>query len=1036
MTPKIYKEYQDSQLPAIKLLQELGYEYLTPEQADDLRGNIKSNVILEGVLTEQLIKLNSFEYKGEQYSFSRSNIQAAVNTIKNVADEGLVQSNEKVYDLLTLGKSYTESVKGDQKGYTINFIDWENIENNVFHITDEFTVEGIKERCRPDIVLFVNGIPFVVIENKRRDKNASIKEAISQTIRNQQKETGIPRLFHYAQILMAVQPNAVKYAATSTPAKFWSVWEEDNEKDTEQYLTKENRKSTVQDRIIVALCKPSRLMELVYKFIVFDAGNKKIARYQQYFAIQETLQRVSNLDQEGIRQGGVVWHTQGSGKSLTMVMLSKSLALDKDIPNPRVVIVTDRISLDKQIFKTFQSCGKNVQKAKSGNNLVELLKDKGNEVITAIIDKFESALSRKEFQDASENLFILVDESHRSQYGTAHAKMKRMLPKACYIGFTGTPLMQNEKSTARKFGGFIHQYTIDQAVKDGAVLPLLYEGRAAKLSINKKQIDKGFERLATPLSEEARKDLKKKFASIAKIYESQQVIEEIAYDISEHYCKNWKGTGFKAQLAVPKIDTAIRYQKFFEEQMDESIKVNTKVIFTPPDSRDGYFDVQEDPREEGRKYWKKIIERYGKQEVYEEYVVSKFKEAGDEVEIIIVVSKLLTGFDAPRNTVLYLAKPLQAHNLLQAIARVNRLFDDKDHGFIVDYVGLLGKLDEALTQYTALEGYDEDDLAGTVTDIREEIRKVPSRLADVWDLFKQVHNKDDIEALERFLGAKDIRDKFYSLLTSYAKTLHTALSSDEFYQEFTDQQIAYYKKEMKFFIKMKRSVQIRYAEVVDYKDYEVKIRKLLDTHIQVDNVYQVTQEVDIFDKNLVSEELQKYGQTAASKADMIASQMKKVITERMEKDEAFYKKFSELIEKIIDDFREERLDEQKYLEKILSLRDDFSEGYQKGIPEILKSNEKARAFFGALKEIIENKTSIDNDDELNNRIAKAGIDISKIIESLTIRDWKRNIDIQKQMENDIEDYLIENRKDIGVEISFDEIDEILSKCLKIAKHNY
>ncbi len=1036
MTPKIYKEYQDSQLPAIKLLQELGYEYLTPEQADDLRGNIKSNVILEDVLSEQLQKINSFEYKGKQYLFSRSNIQAAVNTIKNVADEGLVQSNEKVYDLLTLGKSYTESIKGDQKGYTIKFIDWENIENNVFHITDEFTVEGIKERCRPDIVLFVNGIPFVVIENKRRDKNASITEAISQTIRNQQKETGIPRLFHFAQILMAVQPNEVKYAATGTPAKFWSVWEEDNEKDTERYLQKENRKPTVQDSSIVALCKPSRLMELVYKFIVFDAGDKKIARYQQYFAIQETLQRVSNLDKEGIRQGGVVWHTQGSGKSLTMVMLSKSLALDDDIPNPRVVIVTDRISLDKQIYKTFLNCGKNVHKAKSGNNLVELLKDKGNEVITVIIDKFESALSRKDFQEKSENLFILVDESHRSQYGTAHAKMKRMLPRACYIGFTGTPLMKTEKNTARKFGGFIHQYTIDQAVKDGAVLPLLYEGRAAKLSINKKQIDKGFERLSAPLNEEARKDLKRKFASISKIYESQQVIEEIAYDISEHYCKNWKGTGFKAQLAVPKIDTAIRYQKFFEEQMDESLKINTKVIFTPPDSRDGYFDVQEDPREEGRKYWKKIIEKYGKQDIYEEYVVSKFKEKDEEIEIIIVVSKLLTGFDAPRNTVLYLAKPLQAHNLLQAIARVNRLFDGKDHGFIVDYVGLLGKLDEALTQYTALEGYDEDDLSGTVTDIREEIRKVPSRLADVWDLFKPVKNKDDIEALERFLGAKDLRDRFYSLLTAYAKTLHTALSSDEFYKEFNDQQIAYYKKEMKFFAKMKKSVQIRYAEVVDYKDYEVKIRKLLDTHIQVENVYKVTQEVDIFDKALVNEELEKYGKTSASKADMIASQMKKVITERMEKDEAFYKKFSELIEKIIEDFREERLDEQKYLEKILSLRDDFTEGYQKGIPEILKSNEKARAFFGALKEIIEDKLTIDNNDELNNKIARAGIDISKIIESLTIRDWKRNIDIQKQMENNIEDYLIENRKEIGVEISFDEIDEILSKCLKIAKHNY
>ena len=1036
MTPKIYKEYEDSQLPAIELLQELGYKYLSPNEANQMRGNITSNVILEDVLKERIAFINSFEYKGEKYSFSRSNIQAAVNTIKNVADQGLVQTNEKVYDLLTLGKSYTESINGDQKAYTIKFIDWENIENNVFHITDEFTVEGAKERCRPDIVLFVNGIPFVVIENKRRDKNGSIIEAISQTIRNQRKEEGAPRLFHYAQILMAVQPNEVKYATTDTPAKFWSLWEEDNEAQTSKYLKTKNRQSTVQDRSIIALCKPERLMELVYKFIVFDAGTKKIARYQQYFAIQDTLKRVNKLDKEGVRQGGVVWHTQGSGKSLTMVMLSKSLALEKEILNPRVIIVTDRISLDKQIYKTFLNCGKNVHKAKSGNHLVELLKDKGNEVITVIIDKFESALSRKDFHDQSDNLFVLVDESHRSQYGTAHAKMKRMLPRACYIGFTGTPLMKKEKSTAKKFGGFIHQYTIDQAVKDGAVLPLLYEGRAAKLSINKKQIDKGFERLAAPLNEEAQKDLKRKFASISKIYESQQVIEEIAYDISEHYCKNWRGTGFKAQLAVPKIDTAIRFQRFFEDQVDESLKVNTKVVFTPPDSRDGYFDVQEDPREEGRKYWKKIIEKYGKQEVYEEYVISKFQEADNEVELIIVVSKLLTGFDAPRNTVLYLAKPLQAHNLLQAIARVNRLFDGKDNGFIIDYVGLLGKLDEALTQYTALEGYDENDLLGTVTDIKEEIRKVPIRLADLWDLFKEVKSKDDIESLERFLGAKDIRDTFYSLLTEYAKILHTALSSDEFYNEFTDQQISYFKKEMKFFAKMKASVQSRYAEIVDYKEYEVKIRKLLDTHIRVDNMYKVTDEVDIFDKSMVQEELAKYGKSTASKADMIASQMKKVITERMEKDEAFYKKFSELIEKIIEDFQEDRIDEQKYLEKILSLHNDFADGYQEGIPEMLKDNEKARAFYGALNEILESRISDSNSDKINNSLAKAGLSISKIIEDLTIRDWKRNLDIQMQMENNIEDYLIEERNNIGVSISFEEIDEILSKCLKIAKHNY
>ena len=1035
-TSKTYKEFEDSQLPAIKLLKELGYTYLSPEEADNKRANIKSNVILEDILSEQLNKLNAFEYKGVEYKFSSTNIQGAVNALKNLPDEGLVKTNEKAYDLLTLGKSFTESIKGDQKSYTIKYIDWQNIENNVFHITDEFTIEGVKEKRRPDIVIFVNGIPFIVMENKRRDKNHSINEAISQHLRNQRKDEGAPRIFHYAQILMAVQPNKVKYGATNTPAKFWSVWKENNEKETAKLLLKENRLPTLQDRTILALCKPQRLMDLVYKFIVFDGGDKKIARYQQYFAIEETLKRVNKLDKEGQRKGGVVWHTQGSGKSLTMVMLSKSLALDKEIPNPRVIIVTDRISLDKQIYKTFSNCGKNVQKSKSGSNLIELLQDKGNEVITTIIDKFETALNRKDFKDHSADLFVLVDESHRSQYGSAHAKMKRMLPNACFIGFTGTPLMKSEKSTARKFGGFIHKYRIDEAVADGAVLPLLYEGRAAKLSINKKQIDKGFERLSAPLTEEAQKDLKKKFASISKIYNSDQVIEEIAYDISEHFCKNWRGTGFKAQLAVPKIETAIKYQKYFEEQTNPDLKINTQVVFTPPDSREGYDDVDKENKQAVQIYWKKLTDRFANQEAYETHVVERFKEKDNEIEMIIVVSKLLTGFDAPRNTVLYLAKPLIAHNLLQAIARVNRLYEGKEQGFIIDYVGLFGKLNDALNEYSALDGFDEEDLTGTIVDILEEIRKIPARHSDVWDIFKSVKNKKDIEALERCISAKDERDKFYDRLSSFGKVLHTALSSDEFYNEFTDKQISFYKSELKFFIKMKRSVQVRYAEVVDYQEYEEKIKKLLDTYIQVDSVYQVINEVNIFDDNLVQEELEKYGKTSASKADMIASQMKKIITERMERDEAFYKKFSELIEQTIQEFRDDRIDEKKYLDKILEIKDNFTSGVQEGVPEILHNNEKARAFFGGVKEVL--KTRIENEqlNSINDKLAKVGIDISSIIEKLTIRDWKRNLDIQRQMENDIEDYLLTQRKELGVEISFEEIDEILVKCLKVAKHNY
>ncbi|QAA80810.1 type I restriction endonuclease subunit R [Aequorivita sp. H23M31] len=1038
-----YTESQDSQTPALNLLQKLGWDYITPEKAVQERDGLFTSVLLEDILTKQLSKINSFEYKGEDYKFSTGSIQAAINALKSVPDEGLSRTNEKVYDLLTLGKSFTETIQGDSKGFTLRYIDWENIENNSFHVTEEFEVEGINGKRRPDLVLFVNGIPFVVIENKRRDKNESIDEAISQMLRNQRKEGGIPRLFYFAQLLVAVHPNEVKYGTTGTPAKFWSVWKEENEKQVQKLLKtakgsalSEDRLPTTQDKSLVSLCSPQRVMELAYKYIVFDGPIKKIGRYQQYFAVQDTMARVKQKDGDGNRYGGVIWHTTGSGKSLTMVMLSKALALDPEIPNPRVVIVTDRISLDKQIYKTFQNCGKRVEKAQSGSHLTELLKDKGNEIITTIIDKFQVASNRVKIKD-SQNIFVLVDESHRSNYGTAHASMKKILPNASYIGFTGTPLMKTEKSTARKFGSFIHKYTIDQAVKDGAVLPLLYEGRSAKLKINKEQIDKGFERLAKPLAEEAQKDLKKKFSSISKIYESDSVVEEIAYDISKHYTANWQGTRAKAQLAVPKIDVAIKYQKYFETQTDPALKINTRVVFTPPDSRKDNEDVWQESSSDSRNYWEGLMKQFRDQDTYENYVVDKFIDPEDtEVEMLIVVSKLLTGFDAPVNTLLYLAKPLKGHNLLQAIARVNRLFKGKEYGYIIDYVGVLGKLDEALTEYSALEDFEEDDLLNAVADMSEEVRKVPIHHAEVWDIFKSVKNKDDIEALERCIAQKDVRDEFYERLSQFARTLQVAMASDTFYEEFTTSQIGFYKNELKKLQNLRVSVMYRYAEAVSYKEYEPRVKKLLDTYVNAYEVMEIIKDVNIFDKDMVEEALETYGKTPASKADFIAHRMKKVITENMEKDEAYYKKFSDLIEQTINDFHEGRMSEKEYLESINKVRNDFDKGYQEGIPDLVKDRPEARAVFGAIAQVINEKHGEKITAGIQDKLAIAGIDITKIIEKLTIRDWKKNLDVQNKMENEIEDYLMEHRKDLGVSINFDEIDIILAKCLKVAKNNY
>ncbi|MCZ8330665.1 MAG: HsdR family type I site-specific deoxyribonuclease [Flavobacterium sp.] len=1038
-----YSEQNDSQKPAINLLRKLGWTYIAPEETIKQRCSLLSNVILEDILAERLNVINSFEYKDREYPFSNSNIQSAINVLKNIPEESLVKTNENIHDLLTLGKSFNETIQGDRKAYTMKFIDWENPENNVYHITDEFVVEGIKEKRRPDIVLFINGIPFIVIENKRRDKNASLSEAISQHIRNQKREEGIPKLYHYAKLLLAVQPNEIRYGAVGTPEKFWAVWKEDNEKEVQKIINstkhgikKEEREATIQDKSLLSLCSIERVLEFVYKYLVYDGPNIKVPRYQQYFAVQNTIERVKEIDKTNKRKGGVIWHTTGSGKSLTMVMISKALALDKEIPAPRIIVVTDRIDLDNQIYKTFRNCGKSVEKAKSGSDLIELLQDKGNEIITTIIDKFQTATKNTSFIDNSEDIFVLVDESHRSQYGTAHINMKRVLPNACYIGFTGTPLMKNEKSTARKFGGFIHKYTIDQAVKDGAVLPLLYEGRSAQLSVNKQQIDKGFQRLSNNLNEEAQKDLKKKFASISRIYESEQVVNEIAYDISKHYIQNWQGGVFKAQLAVPRIETAIRYQKYFEEQTDPNLKINTAVVFTPPDSRQDYEDVWKETSNEAKKYWATLMEKYNGKEEYERYIISKFQDEGTEVELIIVVSKLLTGFDAPRNTILYLAKPLHSHNLLQAIARVNRLFSGKEHGHIIDYVGILGKLDEALTSYAAFEDFDEEDLTNTILDVSDEIRKVPVHHANVWDCFKGVYNKKDIEALERHLAYKDLRDDFYEALSLYARTLQTALASNEFYIEFSEVQIEFYKQELKMFVKLRVSLQNRYAEVVSYKEYEPRVKKLLDTYVQADDVIIITKELNIFDKQMVNEAIEEYGKTPASKADFIAHKMKKVITENIEKDEAFYKKFSQLLEDAIKSFQENRISEAEYLKAILNIRDQFEKGYLEDIPETLLNKPEARAFFGVLSEVFENSFGKEIAVKQKDVLANIGIDISKIIEKLIIRDWKKNIDVIKEMENEVEDYLMAHRKSLGVDITFDDLDAILDKCLKVAKNNF
>jgi len=799
-------------------------------------------------------------------------------------------------------------------------------------------------------------------------------------------------------------------------------------------VAKKDRFVTEQDKALYSLCRPKRLLELAWKFTVFDGSIKKIARYQQYFVVKSTLERIKNFDSNGTRQGGVIWHTQGSGKSLTMVMLTRNLALDPEITNPRIVLVTDRDDLDKQLGNTFVACGLEAKRATSGRNLLELVAIRKTGIITTLIHKFDKAYALKKYRDESPDIFILVDESHRTQFGTFAARMRQMFPNACYLGFTGTPLLKKEKNNFNKFGKLVEpHYSINQAVKDGAVVPLLYEGRHVEMTQNQTAVDLWFERHTAGLSKEQKADLKRKYARAEMLNKADQVIFMRAFDISEHFRSNWQNTGFKAQLVAPGKLAALKYKNF----LDEIAAVTSEVVISPPDMREGYEETDDESTDEIVKFWQKMMKRYGSEHEYTKQLINQFKH-GSEPEILIVVDKLITGFDAPKNTVLYLCKILREHTLLQAIARVNRIFEGKEFGYIIDYASVLEELDNALTMYSVFDGFDEEDIVGTLTSINSEIEKLPQKHSNLWNIFKTVKHFYDEEAYEVLLADDELREDFYNRLSEFSKCLGIALSSEKFLSEIDEKNLKMYKSDLRKFQKLKISVKLRYAEAIDYRDYEPKIKKLLDTHIQANEVLQLNEPVNIFDDKsfmMLKDKQGVYqtGRTTASKADTIAHATKKVITDKMDEDPAFYKKFSKLIQQAIEDFRAKRLSDLDYLKKVVEIKNKVIDKVHDDVPDLLSGNEDAMAYFGVLTPFFE-KNSISEDDIIAIS-ADTAIAINQILEKHKKINFWDDEDAQKQAINEIDDYLYDELKtEKGINLSLEKMDDIIEKVLQVAKH--
>lgn len=1043
------REQYAAQLPALHILSNLGWTYLTPSKCLTLRETTRE-VLLKPRLVE-VLQSRRFDYKGTAYPLSPSGIDQILRELTALGlGDGLLAANERLYAKLAFGITVTEFMPDGRKHQpTVAIIDWADAAANRFDVTEEMQVlssDGTHDRV-PDIVGFVNGIPLVVIEAKpphgagsAHRSDAMVLEGISQQLRNQ-RDDEIPQLFAYAQLLLSISQTEGRYGTTRTPAKFWAHWNKEEEFDDAQLHALKNAPLPAathaalfenkppelrawfeslwslpvlpneQDRLLVSLLTPQRLLDLLRGFVIFDRRvGKIIARHQQYFGVRAMLKRLALRRPDGAREGGVVWHTTGSGKSFTMVFLTKALLLNEGLQECRVVVITDRLDLEQQLARNFMTGGAfgssvatqkegERSKAATGRDLARRIGQGRERISFALVQKFNTASKLPECRNDSADIVVLVDEGHRSHGGETHERMKKALPRAAYIAFTGTPLLKDEK-TAEKFGPIVHAYTMQRAVEDQTVAPLLYEERVPELSINEEAVDRWFDKITAGLNDTQRADLKKKYASSGAIYGAALRIELIAWDIATHFSENFKKMipGLKGQLATASKLDAIRYKK----ALDGTGLVTSEVVISPPDTREGNSEVDEAGMPEVQRWWKQNVLNQGTDAAHHErHVLQAFGNEGDP-DLLIVVDRLLTGFDEPRNAVLYIDKPLRGHNLIQAVARVNRLHDAKRHGLLVDYRGILKALDIAIRDYQDLEsrtqgGFDIDDLDGLYAQVSTEYRQLPARHQEVWSFFREVENQKDDEQLRQALSPRfasdgqggeyderqKMREDFSAALTNFGGCLQTALASRSFFEDrnFSEPKIARYKHDLQRLLQVRRMARRDAMETVDYSEYDEQIRKLVDQQVigiqvrEPEGVYNVHQLGEPANSDTWSDE------KARNEADLIKTRVRKTIEQELADDPYAQKVFSELLKGAIAQ-AESMFDHPRQQYALLR---DFERGVDArstpGLPEALASNPQAKAYYGAILLAIGDAEAARLDDARRHQLVGQALTISQIVQA-------------------------------------------------------
>ncbi|KQP30832.1 DEAD/DEAH box helicase [Methylobacterium sp. Leaf104] len=954
-------ELQWVEEPAADLLRVLfDYSALSVEVVRDLREGVANEPVLTVRLAECLARLNPW--------LGKDDVRRAVAAVTRVSAVDLMEANEQAYTALCYGITAPHTENGRRQDRTVRFFDFDDPSANVFEFARQVPVKGPRQDIIPDVIVYVNGLPLAVIECKSPSLADPMSEAIRQFRRYESRDEfvglGAPRLFATAQVSIALARDVAKYGTTLTPARQWAEWKDPYPLTLDQLTAQLGRTPTGQDILLAGLLAPANLLDLVRNFVMFETTDgrriKKLARYQQYVAVGKAIERIRTAVNPQ-RRGGVIHHTQGSGKSLTMVFLATKLRRMPEAENPTLVIVTDRTNLDDQIAAQFKRSGfPNPIQAESGEALRNALSGGAGSTVLTTVHKFHSAVPKRSsvISDAR-NVFVMVDEAHRTQYGALAARMRAGLPNACMLAFTGTPIDKKDRSTREVFGDYLHRYLIDQAVKDGATVPIFYEMRDARLRIDGRDLEKDIRVSFPDLSDAEIDKLKRGMRLQDKLAGAPQRVEAVAKDILEHYRTTIEPNGFKAQIVSASRDVAVTYV----EALHKLGAPECALIMSSSNGDSARLQAHHLSKRE------------------RDDRIARFKRRDDPLKILVVCDMLLTGFDAPIEQVLYLDAPLREHTLLQAIARVNRTADGKTYGLVVDYWGDNRRMSDALDLFS-----EEDGVMNALRSLSEKIQLLESRHRAALRLFEGVDRANEAACLA-LLDPEDVRAKFELDFLRFAEAIDMVLPDPKALEEP-------YVSDLKWLARLRVVARrAHYQEPFDPEDYGAKVGQIITTHLSVEGVEQLLAKRDILDPAF-KQHLDSFVSTEAKAAEIEHAIRHEIHVHRDENPTA-YASLWEQLERIVNERREARVSAASALARLQEMAAQVSDA-RAGASG---SRHSLTGTAGAILPFIDGSIT----DEAR---AGAATEVAKALEAFAVVvDWQHKEDVQRQMRRAIKDRL-------------------------------